>query len=54
MRIGQIYYEQFIGERKPYNENKASHYSNQMGATSAAPVPVDIMAKKAREKVIAY
>ena len=41
MRIGQIYYEQFVGERKPYNENKASHYRNQIGATAAAPVPVD-------------
>jgi len=41
MRIGQIYYEQFVGNRKPYNENPASHYNNQKSATSAAPVPID-------------
>ncbi len=41
MRIGQIYYEQFTGNRKPYNENPASHYNNQKNATAAAPVPID-------------
>lgn len=41
MRIGQIYYEQFTGERKPYYKNLASHYKNQVSATPAAPVPVD-------------
>ena len=41
MRIGQIYYEQFVGSRKPYHKNNASHYRNQAGATAAAPVPVD-------------
>ena len=41
MRIGQIYYKQFIGTRKLYNTNQASHYKNQLGATAAAPVPID-------------
>lgn len=41
MRIGQIYYEEFTGARKPYNENKASHYNQQSGPTPAAPIPVD-------------
>ena len=41
MRIGQIYYEEFEGARKPYHLNPASHYKNQKDATPAAPVPVD-------------
>lgn len=41
MRIGQIYYEEFIGKRKPYNKNKASHYNGQMGPTPAAKIPID-------------
>ncbi len=41
MRIGQIYYEQFTGKRKPYHKNTASHYRDQSGATAAAPVPID-------------
>ena len=45
MRIGQIYYEEFTGERKQYNENPASHYNGQMGPTPAAPVPVDSFIK---------
>lgn len=38
MRIGQIYYEQFTGNRNPYNKNPRSHYNNQVGPTPAAPV----------------
>lgn len=41
MRIGQIYYEEFIGDRKPYNKNTTSHYNGQRGPTPAAPIPVD-------------
>lgn len=41
MRIGQIYYETFIGERKPYDLNKSSHYNNQMGPTAAAKIQIE-------------
>jgi dCTP deaminase len=41
MRIGQIYYEQFRGKRKPYNRNPHSHYNNQTGPTPAAPLKQD-------------
>ena len=41
MRIGQIYYEEFTGERKPYNVNPNSHYRGQFGPTAAAPIPVE-------------
>ncbi len=41
MRIGQIYYEEFTGERMPYNENKSSHYNGQIGPKAAAPIPVE-------------
>lgn len=41
MRIGQIYYEEFKGARKPYNTNTASHYNKQIGPTPAAPIPID-------------
>lgn len=41
MRIGQIYYEEFTGERMPYNQNPASHYNGQTGPTSAAVIPID-------------
>lgn len=50
MRIGQIYYEEFIGERKPYDKNKSSHYNGQAGATAAAPVPVDWFLRDLVEK----
>ncbi len=43
MRIGQIYYEQFTGNRKPYNNNPASHYNGQFGPTPAAIIPIDDM-----------
>ena len=45
MRIGQIYYEEFKGNRKPYNKNRASHYNGQSGPTPAAPVPIDLCIK---------
>lgn len=48
MRIGQIYYEQFVGDRKPYNENHASHYSGQMGPTPAAVIPIEDVLQKQR------
>ena len=41
MRIGQIYYEEFIGDRKPYHQNKTSHYNDQVGPKAAAPIPID-------------
>lgn len=47
MRIGQIYYDKFIGQRKEYNKNKSSHYNLQDGPTAAAPVPVDSFIKEA-------
>ncbi len=50
MRIGQIYYDEFRGERKQYNENQASHYNGQSGPTPAAPVPVDLFIKDLIEK----
>ena len=48
MRIGQIYYEQFIGDRIPYNENRASHYNGQMGPTPAAIIPIEDIKQKQR------
>ncbi len=45
MRIGQIYYEQFTGDRKQYNRNPSSHYCGQQGPTPAAPIPVDLFIK---------
>lgn len=48
MRIGQIYYEQFVGDRKPYNENRASHYNGQMGPTPAAVIPIETITQKQR------
>ncbi len=41
MRIGQIYYEQFTGDRRPYNKNLASHYNGQYGPTPAAIIPIE-------------
>lgn len=46
MRIGQIYYEKFSGNRLPYDKNPNSHYTNQAGPTIAAPVPVDSFLKE--------
>lgn len=45
MRIGQIYYEQFDGQRMPYDKNPHSHYNGQRGPTAAAIVPVDVFLK---------
>lgn len=50
MRIGQIYFKEFKGKRKPYNLNKSSHYNGQMGPTPAAPVPVDWFLKDAKKR----
>lgn len=50
MRIGQIYYDEFRGERKQYNENPASHYNGQSGPTPAAPVSIDWFIKDLVEK----
>ncbi len=41
MRIGQIYYETFLGTRKPYDKNKASHYNGQIGPTAAAKIQIE-------------
>ncbi len=41
MRIGQIYYEEFTGARKPYCDNPHSHYNQQRGPTPAAIIPID-------------
>ena len=48
MRIGQIYYEEFIGPRKPYNEIKTSHYNGQQLPTPAAVIPIDEFLEKQR------
>lgn len=51
MRIGQIYYEEFSGQRMPYNKNPNSHYNNQRGPTAAAVIPVDkFLAEQAGKK----
>jgi dCTP deaminase len=41
MRCGQIYYEKFVGKRKPYNKNKSSHYNGQLGPTAAAIISIE-------------
>ena len=41
MRIGQIYYDEFRGERKPYHKNSVSHYNKQHGPTPASPIAID-------------
>ncbi len=48
MRIGQIYYEKFSGNRMPYDKNPASHYNGQRGPTAAAVVPIDNFIQKKR------
>lgn len=50
MRIGQIYFKESKGERKPYDLNKSSHYNGQRGPTPAAPVPVDTFLKDLVQK----
>ena len=50
MRIGQIYYDEFRGNRKQYNESPASHYNRQSGPTPAAPVPIDLFIKDLAER----
>lgn len=46
MRIGQIYYEKFEGERMPYDKNIHSHYNGQRGPTAAAIIPIDSFLKE--------
>lgn len=46
MRIGQIYYEKFEGERMPYDKNPHSHYNGQRGPTAAAIIPIDSFLKE--------
>ena len=41
MRIGQIYYEMFVGGRNPYDENPASHYNGQVQPTAAAAIAIE-------------
>jgi len=48
MRIAQIYYEKFDGDRKPYHKNKTSHYCGQREPTAAAPIPIDDFIQKQR------
>ena len=48
MRIGQIYYEKFSGNRMPYDKNPASHYNGQRGPTAAAVIPIDDFIQKKR------
>jgi len=51
MRIGQIYYEQFTGDRQPYNMNPASHYNGQTGPTAAARIPIDNFLRDTAQKI---
>lgn len=46
MRIGQIYYEEFTGARKPYDKNQFSHYNGQREPTPAAAIQIDNFLKK--------
>lgn len=46
MRIGQIYYEDILGERMPYSKLASSHYNGQRGPTAAAPIPIDAFLKE--------
>ena len=48
MRIAQVYYEKFDGERKPYHKNTSSHYCGQREPTPAAPIPIDGFIQKQR------
>ena len=48
MRIAQIYYEKFEGDRKPYHKNSTSHYCGQREPTPAAPIPIDNFIQKQR------
>ena len=48
MRIGQLYYEEFKGDRKPYHVNQSSHYDGQRGPRPAAPIPIDNFIAKTR------
>ena len=41
MRIGQIYYEMFVGERKIYGDLTNAHYNGQISPTQAAAVPIE-------------
>ena len=41
MRIGQIYYEEFVGARKPYCDNPNSHYDGQRGPRPASIIPIE-------------
>jgi dCTP deaminase len=43
MRCGQIYYEESIGARKPYDKNPLSHYNGQCGPTVAAAVAIECL-----------
>ena len=45
MRIGQIYYEQFTGDKIHYGDIKSSHYNGQIDPTPAAPIPIDLFIK---------
>lgn len=47
MRIGQIYYDEFKGDKTKYGDIKSSHYNGQIEPTPAAPVPVDWFIKDA-------
>jgi len=48
MRIAQIYYEKFEGDRKPYHKNNTSHYCGQREPTPAAAIPIDDFIQKQR------
>ncbi len=48
MRIGQIYYEKFSGNRLSYDKNPTSHYNGQRGPTAAAIIPIDDFIQKQR------
>ncbi len=50
MRIAQIYYEKFEGDRKPYHKNSASHYCGQREPTVAAPIAIDNFVSQQKQR----
>ena len=40
MRIGQFYFDKFVGKRKSYDKNNLAGYNNQTGPKSPPPIPV--------------
>lgn len=50
MRFGQIYYEEFKGDRTNYGDIQTSHYNKQIDPTPGSPIPIDWFIKEAAQK----